>query len=120
MRSLLSYLSTLLLVVILNFTGTFAQTVGDRVISGVVTDENNEPLPGAGVMTSDGKRGTVTDANGKYSIDLSKDHAVLSFSFLGYETQDIVVTGEFCHLEQKFQIHHVVYNYREVPFAKVP
>lgn len=52
MKKLLSYLSGLLLIAMLNLTVAFAQSVGGRVISGVVTDENNEPLPGAGVIDS--------------------------------------------------------------------
>lgn len=78
MKSLLSYLSVLLLVM-LNLSGAFAQSEGGRRITGVVTDENNEPLPGAGVMTLDGKKGTMTDVNGKYSIDLAAARQTDSF-----------------------------------------
>lgn len=42
-------------------------------------------------LTPDGKRGTMTDINGKYSIDLAEGDAVLSFSFLSYTTQDILI-----------------------------
>ena len=72
---------------------SYAQTStgGVRTVAGVVTDENNEPLAGAGVMTPDGKRGTISDVDGKYSISLAETDGVLSFSFLGYATQDIAV-----------------------------
>lgn len=92
MRLLYTYFIIAISVCLLAFTSEVnAQQSGGRAITGIVTDENNDPLPGAGVTTPDGKRGTVTDINGKYSIDLQEGDAVLSFSFLSYATQDIVI-----------------------------
>lgn len=66
-----------------------AQTAGDRVITGKVVDETGEPLIGAGVVSADGKRGAVTDLDGKYSVTLKRSDKTLSFSFIGYSTQTI-------------------------------
>ena len=94
MKSILSYaVAVVASILLLTTIDAYSQNPvgGGRIISGIVTDENNDPLPGAGVMTPDGKKGTITDIDGKYSITLSESDAVLSFSFLSYATQDIVI-----------------------------
>ena len=70
-----------------------AQPGGGRIVTGKVTDEKGEPLIGAGVMTPDGKTGTVTDIDGKYSVSLSEGQNILSYSFLSYVTQEINVAS---------------------------
>ena len=62
-----------------------------RTLSGKVVDENGEVLVGAGVMLPGGTRGTVTDLDGKYTLQLKADDAVISVSFMGYATQEIVI-----------------------------
>lgn len=62
-----------------------------RTLSGKVVDENGETLIGAGVMLSGGTRGTVTDLEGKYTLQLKADDAVIVVSFVGYTTQEIVI-----------------------------
>jgi len=65
-----------------------------RTVTGKVLDETGQILAGAGVMLPDGKNGTVTDIGGAYSIQLPAGAEVLSFSFLGYETQNVSVKGK--------------------------
>ena len=62
-----------------------------RTVSGKVTDENGEALIGAGVLLQDGKRGTVTDIDGKYILELKADDNILTVSFIGYAQQEIVI-----------------------------
>ena len=62
-----------------------------RTLSGKVVDENGEILVGAGVMLPGGTRGTVTDLDGKYTLQLKADDAVIMVSFMGYTTQEIVI-----------------------------
>lgn len=63
-------------------------------VSGVVLDENREPVIGASVIVKGGSNGTITDIDGKFSLNV-KAGDVLVISFLGYSTQEIVaVTGE--------------------------
>lgn len=59
-------------------------------VSGQVTDENNEPLPGVTVSIKGSAVGTTTDLNGKYNIDASPGD-LLVFSFIGYKTQEVPV-----------------------------
>jgi len=62
-----------------------------RTITGTVVDENGETLPGVAVMVKGTTRGTMTDMEGKFSIEVEDRSAVLVFSFVGYATQEIAV-----------------------------
>ena len=63
------------------------------VVQGKLTDENNQPLPGVNVLVKGTTNGTTSDALGSYSIDVAEEDAVLIFSFIGYETQEISVSN---------------------------
>jgi TonB-linked SusC/RagA family outer membrane protein len=64
------------------------------VITGKVTGQDDgSPLPGANVIVKGTSLGTVTDSEGKYSIDASSEDAVLVFSSIGYGSQEIPVNG---------------------------
>lgn len=62
----------------------------NRKIAGTVTDNNGEPIIGANVVVKGTTTGTVTDANGKYSLEVPPG-AVLQVSFIGYLTKELVV-----------------------------
>lgn len=61
-------------------------------VTGKVTDRNGEPLPAAGVLEKGTAHGTVTAADGSYTLTVGS-HAVLVFSSLGYADQEIAVDG---------------------------
>ncbi len=63
----------------------------DRTISGVVTNEKNLPLAGVSVGTPDGKSGTQTDNDGKYSIKIPASAKVLIFSYVNYQSATLAV-----------------------------
>ena len=64
----------------------------DITVKGRVTDtEKGEPIPGASVVLKNTTKGTTTDANGAYSLAVPNGNAVLVFSFVGYERQEITV-----------------------------
>lgn len=69
----------------------FAQT--SVTVTGKITDENGEALPGAGILSKDGKRGAAADLDGNYSLTLLPEDKVVVVSFLGYEPQEIVIGG---------------------------
>ncbi|MHB9141187.1 MAG: TonB-dependent receptor [Paludibacter sp.] len=54
-----------------------------RKVTGVVTDEKDEPIIGASVFIKGLKTGTVTDANGNFSLD-APDQSTLIISYIGY------------------------------------
>ena len=60
-------------------------------VTGTVTDpEDGSPLPGVNVLIKGTGTGTITDANGVYSLSAASD-AILVFSFIGYASQEVVV-----------------------------
>ena len=65
--------------------------VADQPISGKVTDENGEALPGVNVVVKGSSRGASTNTQGLYNINVPNGAAVLVFSSVGYESQEIVV-----------------------------
>ena len=68
-------------------TAAWAQTV-----SGTVTDENNQPLPGATVIVQGTTNGTSTDFDGRYQINATQGQT-LAFSYVGYATQQVTVSA---------------------------
>jgi len=60
-----------------------------REITGRVSEETGMGLPGVSVLVEGTSLGTVTDADGKYTITIPDDNAVLVFSFIGYVTQKV-------------------------------
>lgn len=64
-------------------------------VTGTVTDsETGEGLPGVTVLEKGTTNGTITDFDGKYSISVSDELAVLVYSFVGYSIQEVPVTGK--------------------------
>ncbi len=69
----------------------FAQ---ELTISGTVTDLMEEyPLPGVNVVEKGTANGTVTDVDGNYSLTVAGPDAILSFSYIGYLTEEVPVEG---------------------------
>ncbi len=63
-------------------------------ISGKVTDKSGTSLPGVSVLVKGTTNGTITDANGNYTLSNINGKATLQFSFVGMKTQEIAVTGQ--------------------------
>ena len=65
----------------------------DQIISGKVTDEKGEPLPGASILVKGTSVGVVTDKDGNYRLLAPDDAAILVFSFVGYVAEEVVING---------------------------
>lgn len=67
-----------------------------QTIQGTVTDDKNEPLVGASIVLEGTSKGTLTDLNGTYKLDLTNTEksSKLVFSFVGYETQNISINNQ--------------------------
>ncbi len=104
MKKLFLVLSLLFSVSIL-----FAQNV--ITIKGKVTDAKNETVPGASVLIKGTMQGTITDADGLYTIE-ADPKAVLVFSFVGMQSQEVPVdnrtTINVQLSEQSFDVEEVV------------
>ncbi|WP_417886735.1 SusC/RagA family TonB-linked outer membrane protein [Zunongwangia sp.] len=79
-----------LLLFLLVFTGAYAQNI---TVSGEIVDAEGMPLPGVNVFIMGTTQGTTTDFDGNYTVTNVPSDATLSYSFMGYETQNIVVKG---------------------------
>ncbi|MEI8272001.1 MAG: TonB-dependent receptor [Paludibacter sp.] len=71
----------LFVLVCLNTAATFAQLK----VNGTVTDSKKEPLIGVNIKVVGTKTGTITDANGKFSISVTDTKAFLAFSYIGFK-----------------------------------
>lgn len=64
-------------------------TLAQRTVSGTISDEAGEALIGASVLVKGTTAGTVTDLDGKYSINVSEGSTTLVFSYTGFSTQNV-------------------------------
>ena len=69
------------------------EPVNIATLTGKVVDENGLPFPGVNVKVKGTNVSSVTDAKGTFSVNASET-ATLIFSFLGYETQEVAVSGK--------------------------
>lgn len=72
------------------FSGSQAQ---DRIITGKVTDEKGNVLPGVNVIVKGTVQGTVTDAEGSYQLSLPANTETVVFSFVGYQPKEVSAAG---------------------------
>lgn len=62
-------------------------------VSGKVTDDQQKPLPGVSVVIKGTTTGTVTNAEGNYTLSVPDNNATLVFSFIGYLSEEVAVNG---------------------------
>lgn len=65
----------------------------NATVKGVIVDETDTPLIGATVQVKGTATGSITDFDGNYTIKANKG-AVITFSYIGYKTQEIKFTGQ--------------------------
>ena len=77
------------------YAGTQEQTVSrfQQLVQGVVRNQDGIPLQGVSVRVVGTNVGTLTAADGTYSISLPAGSKQLSFTFLGHEEQTLTATG---------------------------
>ncbi|MGY5849866.1 SusC/RagA family TonB-linked outer membrane protein [Salegentibacter sp. F14] len=78
------------LIVIILFLWSFSALAQDRTITGTIVDENDIPVPGASVLVKDTSRGTMSDFDGNFELNVSQGETLV-ISFLGFLTQEIVI-----------------------------
>ena len=89
------YLSRYLLIplLLLSFM-TIGQNSPPISVSGIVKDEKGELIIGANISIKGTIRGTATDANGKFKIDVPNSASALVFSYVGFATREITVGNQ--------------------------
>jgi TonB-linked SusC/RagA family outer membrane protein len=66
----------------------------NTVVKGIVLNTNKEPLIGVAVLVVGTNLGTVTDINGRFSLDVPEGSNTLVFSYIGYEKQELNLDGK--------------------------
>ncbi|WP_274185661.1 TonB-dependent receptor [Flavivirga sp. 57AJ16] len=64
------------------------------VISGIISDENGQPLPGANVLEKGTSNGTQTDFDGEFSLNVSDKNAILVISYIGFVSEEVRVNEQ--------------------------
>ena len=83
------------LILILMLFSVSVMQAQNRAVKGTVTDAQGEPIIGANVVIVGGTKGVITDLDGKYSIQVPENGAVLKFSYIGFKTKSFnVVKGK--------------------------
>jgi TonB-linked SusC/RagA family outer membrane protein len=78
-------------------TGTESKiSVADVVLTGKVTDDKGEGLPGVSIKVSGTTIGTTTNSTGNFTLNVPSDKAngKLQFIYIGFETQEIAIAGK--------------------------
>ena len=73
---------------------TILTAAAQVTVRGKVSDNTNTPLPGVSVKIKNSTSGTSTDVNGSYVLSVPGNNAVLVFSFVGFQTQEIPLKGQ--------------------------
>ncbi len=63
-------------------------------ITGKVTDEDGEPIPGANVVVKNTTIGTITDANGEFSLQIPDNATILVFSYVGMNEEEVEIGNQ--------------------------
>ncbi len=64
--------------------GSLSVVEAELVVNGRVTDENSSPIPGANILRKGSAVGTTTDSDGRFTINVPDENAVLVVSFIGF------------------------------------
>ncbi len=67
--------------------------IPEKSISGRVTDENGEPMPGVNILVKSTSIGTISDVEGRYKLMVPDNTTTLVFSSVGYIAKEIDITG---------------------------
>jgi len=76
-------------------------------VTGKVTDEAGAPLAGVSIQVKGGKGGVTTAADGSFTMSGVKENATLVFSFIGYQSLQMPVSG---HLTMNIALHRETQN----------
>ncbi len=67
---------------------------GRITVTGSVKDGSGEGIPGASIVEKGTARGVISNVDGEFTFSASSENAVLVFSFIGYKTQEVSLSGK--------------------------
>ena len=86
--------------------------IPDITVQGKVVDDFGVGIPGVTVLVKGTQRGTITDVDGNYSLDVPDGFTVLVFSFIGFASQEVSIDGrntiDITLLEEATALNEVV------------
>lgn len=85
------YFTSVFTLIILLFSGTVFANYQDQVISGKVTDEKGEALPGVSIQVKGTQHGTSSREDGTFQISIPGDNSILVFNYIGFKKQEVAV-----------------------------
>ncbi len=91
-RQITVYKKDALLIPITNAVNAGEQQT--KQVTGTVSDENGLPIPGASISVKGTTFGTITNAEGKFSISIPENKNTLTISFVGMKTQEVLYSGQ--------------------------
>jgi TonB-linked SusC/RagA family outer membrane protein len=75
------------------------QNIQKQTVSGIITDENGSPLPGATVSEEGTKNGVVTDFDGKFQLTVESNTSVIVVSFVGYKDKKVTANQSVINIQ---------------------
>ena len=98
------YYERSLILILMLFSASVMQAQ-NRTVKGTVSDAQGEPIIGANVVIVGGTKGVITDLDGKYSIQVPENGAVLKFSYIGFKTKSFNLFNNKHFLELLHHLH---------------
>ncbi len=89
MRKIILQITTCLIMLLLFSSSTL---LAQFTVSGTVTDANDEPLIGVSIVVKNTNIGTITDLDGKYTLNSPKENPTLVYTYIGYTTEEVEAT----------------------------
>ena len=99
------------------FISLFISSEGQTLISGIVMDEKNNPLPDAHVFTKSGKTYSHTNAMGKFEMDNLTAGDTIMVSFLGFNSIQYVLSSEDFKSEIAFRMNEAIFELNQVSIS---
>ncbi len=87
--NVLSFILIFCLCLLATFAAQAQRTISGKVVSG----DDQSPLPGVNILVKGTTSGTISDANGEFTVSVASESDVLVFSFVGYISQEQTVNG---------------------------
>ncbi len=91
---ILLFMRKALLMCFLCLIATFHLLAQDRTVTGKVTDDSGVPIPGVNVSVKGTTRGTATNADGTYQLNILSTDQYLMFSFIGYKITEVAIGSQ--------------------------
>ena len=78
------------MLMVLLFVTSFLAVAQKKSLSGVISDNTGESIPGVTVLVKGTNQGTISDADGQFNLSVEGNTTVLVFSYIGMKTQEVI------------------------------